>query len=60
MGLNLSNLWEMVKDREAWHAAVRGDAELDMGEWLDNSNNNLLCHWHHITNVQIVCLSQST
>ena len=32
MGLNLSNLWEMVKDREAWRAAVRGDAELDMGE----------------------------
>jgi len=23
MGLNLSKLWKMVKDREAWHAAVR-------------------------------------
>ena len=22
--LNLSNLWEIVKDREAWHAAVHG------------------------------------
>ena len=22
--INLSNLWEMVKDREAWHAAVHG------------------------------------
>ena len=22
MGMSLSRLWEMVKDREAWHAAV--------------------------------------
>ena len=24
MGMNVSKLWEMVKDREAWHAAVHG------------------------------------
>ena len=24
MGMNLSKLWEIVKDREAWHAAVHG------------------------------------
>ena len=22
--MNLSKLWEMVKDREAWHAAIHG------------------------------------
>ena len=29
MTMNLSKLWEIVKDREAWHAAVHGIAELD-------------------------------
>ena len=27
MGINLSKLWETVKDREAWHAAVLGVAK---------------------------------
>ena len=27
MDMSLSNHWEMVKDRDAWHAAVRGVAE---------------------------------
>ena len=27
MNMSLSKLQEMVKDREAWHAAVHGDAK---------------------------------
>ena len=27
MGVNLSELWEMVIDREAWHAVIHGAAK---------------------------------
>ena len=40
MNMNLGKLWETVKDREAWHAAVHEVAKLDMTGRLNNSNNH--------------------
>ena len=37
MDMSLSKLWDMVKDREAWHATVHGITKSDM-TWQLNNN----------------------
>ena len=38
MDKSLSSLWDVVKDREAWHAAVHGGhKELDRTEQMNNN-----------------------
>lgn len=37
MGVSLSKLQKIVKDKEAWLATVLGVAELDTAERLNNS-----------------------
>ena len=36
MDIRLSNVQEIVKDREVWHATVHGIAELDVTQRLTN------------------------
>ena len=49
MDMNLSKLQEIVKDREAWGAAVHEVAESDMIYQMNNNKRVMLLNYFHHT-----------
>ena len=68
MDMNLSKLQEMVKEREAWRAALHGVTESDTTQWLNNKTGAgyfpsrspvLIVSWNGIERSQWMLLSRS-
>ena len=53
--MSLSKLWGIVKDREAWHAAVHAVTEVDMTQRLNNNKSLSLGHSRGFDFFPVVC-----
>ena len=47
MSMNLGRYWEVVRDREAWHAAIHWvtKSQIQLGKWTTIVNDLLIFHW---------------
>ena len=62
MNMNLGELQEMVRDREAWHAAVSpwGRKESDMTWWLNNNNKfTYVLFYYYFLNIYLFGYARS-
>ena len=50
MDMSLSELWELVMDREAWHAVIHGVAKSQtwLSDWTEPTNNSVLLLIHSL------------